>query len=170
MEKRRNLFLIGFMGAGKSAAAKKLHTMYGYEVVEMDSEIEQSQGKSISGIFRDEGEAYFRRLETELLKSFSGKEGYVVSCGGGAAMREENVAEMKKNGKVVWLTASPGTIYERVKNSSSRPLLAGNMNVEYISGLMAEREEKYRNAADIVIDTDSRSLKEICEEIYETAG
>lgn len=80
-------------------------------------------------------------------------------------MRERNVAEMKKNGKVVLLTASAETILERVKNNHDRPLLEGNKNVEFISELMEKRREKYEAAADIVIQTDGKTKKEICDEI-----
>ena len=79
-------------------------------------------------------------------------------------MRERNVAEMKKNGKVVLLTASAETILKRVKNNHDRPLLEGNKNVEFISELMEKRREKYE-AADIVIQTDGKTKKEICDEI-----
>lgn len=80
-------------------------------------------------------------------------------------MRERNVVEMKKNGKVVLLTASPETILERVKNNHDRPLLEGNKNVGFISELMEKRREKYEAAADLIVSTDGKSKKEICEEI-----
>ena len=89
----------------------------------------------------------------------------VISCGGGAALREENVAEMKKNGRVVLLTASPQTIYERVKDSTDRPILNGNNNIEFITELMEKRREKYEKAADIVIYTDGKTVLQICEEL-----
>ena len=80
-------------------------------------------------------------------------------------MREQNVTEMKKNGRVVLLTASPETIYERVKDSNDRPLLKDNNNVEYIAELMEKRREKYEAAADIVIQTDNKTILQICEEL-----
>ena len=89
----------------------------------------------------------------------------IVSCGGGVAMREINVREMKKNGRVVLLTASPETILERVKDSDERPLLRGRKNTEYISELMEIRRPKYRAAADIIVDTDHKNVEEIAEEI-----
>mgnify|MGYP005818677615 FL=1 len=82
-------------------------------------------------------------------------------------MREENVKEMKKNGKVILLLAKPETIYERVKDCHDRPLLEGNMNVEYIKGLMEQRNEKYQAAADVCVHTDEREISEICREIME---
>ncbi len=113
---------------------------------------------SIPDIFATYGEEYFRNLETELLRELRAENGCVISCGGGVALREENVAEMKKNGRVVLLTASPETIYERVKDSNDRPLLNGNKNVEFIADLMEKRREKYEAAADVVIRTDHKTV------------
>lgn len=82
-------------------------------------------------------------------------------------MRENNVAEMKKNGRVVLLTASPETIYHRVKDSHDRPLLENNKNVSFITELMEKRREKYEAAADVIIETDKKSELEICEELVQ---
>ena len=162
---RKNIFLIGFMGAGKSAVARTFQKEFGYRLLEMDEEIERREGKSISDIFRDEGEAFFRELETGLLKSLPEGEELIISCGGGTPLREENVEAMRLRGAIVWLAASPDTILSRVKNSSDRPLLNGNMNLPYIEGLLREREAKYRKAADILVSTDEKSPGEICAEI-----
>ena len=89
----------------------------------------------------------------------------MISCGGGVALRKENVIEMKKNGRVVLLTASPETIYERVKDSDDRPVLNGNKNVEFIADLMEKRREKYEAAADVVIQTDNKTILQISEEL-----
>lgn len=160
-----NVILIGFMGTGKSSVSAYLNKMLGMEVVEMDQEIVDREGMSIADIFEKHGEEYFRNLETNLLIEMQNKNNVVVSCGGGAALREENVVEMKKSGKVVLLTAKPQTIYERVKDSTERPLLNGNMTVEYIADLMDKRRDKYEKAADIIIYTDQKSVEEICEEL-----
>lgn len=80
-------------------------------------------------------------------------------------MRERNVKEMKKNGRVVLLTAKPETILERVKDDHNRPLLEGKKNVEYIAELMEKRREKYQAAADLIVETDGRTAEEICGEI-----
>lgn len=82
-------------------------------------------------------------------------------------MRERNVAEMKKNGRVVLLTASPETIYERVKDSNNRPVLNGRKNVQGISELMEQRREKYEAAADIVVNTDGKTVLQVCEEMIQ---
>ena len=120
---------------------------------------------SIPDIFKTYGEEYFRDLETELLKELQSEHNVVISCGGGTALRECNVAEMKKNGRVVLLTASPKLIYSRVKDIDDRPVLYGRKTVEGISELMEERREKYEAAADIVIQTDNKSVSTICKEL-----
>lgn len=160
-----NIFLIGFMGTGKSTVSRYLSTRFSMESVEMDAVIAKRKGMRISDIFAKFGEEYFRNLETNLLIEMQSKSNTVVSCGGGVPMRETNVKEMKKNGRVVLLTATPNTIYERVKDSHDRPLLEGHKNIPYIAQLMEARREKYEAAADIVIATDGRSESQICEEL-----
>lgn len=160
-----NIVLIGFMGAGKTTVSEYLSTMFAMDVVEMDQVIAEREGMSIPDIFATYGEEYFRNRETQLLKEMQLRKRAVISCGGGAALREENVEEMKKNGRVVLLTASPQTIYERVKDSTDRPVLNGNNNVEFITELMEKRRKKYENAADIVIYTDGKTVLQICEEL-----
>lgn len=160
-----NIVLIGFMGAGKSTVSEYLSTMFAMDVVEMDQVIAEREGMSIPDIFATYGEEYFRNRETELLREMQLRKRAVISCGGGAALREENVIEMKKNGRVVLLTATPQTIYDRVKDSTDRPILNGNNNVEFITELMEKRRGKYEKAADIVIYTDDKTVLEICEEL-----
>ena len=162
-----NIVLIGFMGAGKSTISDFLRTVFAMEVVEMDQIIAEREGMSISDIFETYGEEYFRNLETELLIEMQSKTNVVISCGGGVPMRERNVVEMKKNGRVVLLTAKPETILSRVKDNHDRPLLEGNKNVDFIAGLMEKRREKYQAAADIVIETDGKDKLEICEELVQ---
>ena len=162
-----NIVLIGFMGTGKSTVAACLGAGCGMKIVEMDEEIVSRQGRSIADIFAVQGEEYFRDLETELLKDLQKSGGQVISCGGGAALREENVVQMKKNGRVVLLTAKPQTIYERVKEDEERPLLKEHQTVEYIAQMMEKRRPKYEAAADIVIATDEKSAEQIGREIIE---
>ncbi|HJB94059.1 MAG TPA: chorismate mutase, partial [Candidatus Mediterraneibacter intestinigallinarum] len=101
-----NIVLIGFMGAGKSTISDYLSTMFDMRLVEMDQEISERQEMSIPDIFATYGEEYFRNLETELLRELQTGKNCIISCGGGVALRKENVVEMKKNGRVVLLTAS----------------------------------------------------------------
>ena len=162
-----NILLIGFMGAGKTTISDYLSTMFDMDIVEMDQVIAEREEMSISDIFATYGEEYFRDLETNLLIEMQSHKNAVISCGGGAALRERNVAEMKKNGRVVLLTATPETIYERVKDSNDRPVLNGRKNVKGISELMEQRREKYEAAADIVINTDDKTVLQICEELVQ---
>lgn len=160
-----NIVLIGFMGAGKTTISYYLSMMFDMRLVEMDQEIAEREEMSIPDIFATYGEEYFRNLETNLLKELQTGKNCIISCGGGVALREENVVEMKKNGRVVLLTASPETIYDRVKDSNDRPLLKDNNNVEFIADLMEKRKEKYEAAADVVIQTDGKSILQISEEL-----
>ncbi len=160
-----NIFLIGFMGTGKSTIAEDLKTIYGMDVVEMDQVIADQERMSIPDIFASHGEEYFRALETNLLKELQFRTNTVISCGGGVAMRVENVNEMKKSGKVVLLTATLETVCERVKDSDERPILNGNKNAAYIAELIEKRRERYESAADIIVSTDKKSVQEICKEI-----
>lgn len=162
---KENIFLIGFMGAGKSTVARAMKKHYGMRLIEMDEQIEYQEKMSVPKIFEVHGEPYFRKLETDLLEGLSSQENTVVSCGGGVPMRACNVEAMRKSGKVIYLRTSPQQIYERVKTSHNRPLLEGNMNVEYISKLLSQRLPKYQEAADAVVSTDGKRVEDICKEI-----
>lgn len=160
-----NIFLIGFMGAGKSTVAAELKEKLEMDRVEMDQMIVEKQGMPISEIFDEYGEAYFRNLESNTLIELQKRKQTIVSCGGGVVMREENSDHMKKNGRVVLLTAKPETIYERVKDSDERPILNNNMSVDFISSLMDKRKDRYEAVADVTVETDGKNATQICEEI-----
>ena len=160
-----NLFLIGFMGAGKSSVSAGLGRILGREVVEMDERIAAQEGMSIPELFAQKGEPYFRACETALLKSFAQGAPRIVSCGGGVPLREENVAAMRESGTVVLLTASPEVILERVKDSDERPLLQGHKDVPYIAALMEQRRPRYEAAADITVDTSQLNIEEVCRQV-----
>lgn len=160
-----NIVLIGFMGTGKTTVSELLSQNEKMEMIEMDQYIAKQEQMSIPQIFEQKGEEYFRNLETKLLIDLQETKNLIISCGGGVPLRECNVVEMKKNGKVVLLTATPETIYERVKNDENRPVLKGRKNAEGIKQLLEERREKYEKAADITVSTDHKTVQEICEEI-----
>jgi shikimate kinase len=162
-----NIYLIGFMGVGKSTIAKIFEKEYRMKLVEMDEEIVRQEKRAISEIFATDGEAYFRNLETELVRKTKCRNDQIVSCGGGTVLRAENVAMMKENGFIICLTAKAETILERVKGNNDRPLLNGNMNVKYISELMEKRRAVYETAADLLIETDGKSALDICSEIMD---
>ena len=164
---KEQIYLIGFMGSGKSSVSRRLAGALGIRWLEMDDILKKEAGKEITQIFAEEGEEAFRRMETGLLARLSEEGAAVVSCGGGAALRPENVELMKKKGTVVLLWASPEEIYRRIHRSTDRPVLNGHMDVDYIAGLMAKRDPFYRKAADLTIDTDGKLPGEIAGEIAE---
>ncbi len=165
MMNQGHIILIGFMGTGKTTISRELHRVTGMEETDLDACISDREGCSIPDIFEKKGESYFRRLETECLNELLAGNPVILSCGGGTPLREENRNAMQGKGTVVWLTASPQTIYDRVKENRDRPLLNGNMNVEYIASLLKQREECYKQAADCIVNTDQKSVSEIAEEI-----
>lgn len=162
-----NVVLIGYMGTGKSVTARAMAKLFGLDIIEMDETIEEREGMSISEIFRTRGEAYFRELETSLLVEMQELNNVVVSAGGGTPLRQCNVDEMKKIGTVVLLTASPEVVLERVSRNNNRPLLEGNKNIDFITGMLDERRDKYMAAADVVIDTDGKNKFDVAKEINE---
>ncbi len=160
-----NIMLIGFMGAGKSTVSSYLSKMLVMDEVEMDQLIVEKEGMSIPAIFEKYGEEYFRNAESNTIIELKDKKQAIISCGGGVVLRSENVKAMKEYGRIVLLTAEPETILERVKDSDERPILNGNMNVEFISGLLEKRRQFYLDAADVVVSTDRKTIQQVCEEI-----
>ena len=163
----RNIYLIGFMGVGKSTIGRLLSKEMKGQLIEMDETIEKEQGMTINEIFARYGETHFRDLECKLVERIAGEEGKIVSCGGGAVLRPLNVENMKKSGIIVFLSATPEKIYKRVRHATNRPLLNGNMNVEYIAGMMEKRRSLYESAADVTISTDKKTTVEIVKEILQ---
>lgn len=161
------VYLVGFMGVGKSTVAKELSGRLHLPVVDTDEAIVELEGRSIPEIFEREGEESFRRKETGMLLRMSESGAKIVSCGGGIAMREENRDIMARHGVTVLLEASPETILERVKGDDNRPLLAGKKNVTDIAAMMEARRPAYEAAADLRIPVDGRAPAEIAEEIVE---
>ena len=131
------------------------------DVIEMEQIIAEREGMTNPDIFDVHREQYFRDLETNLLIEMQSRKNVVISCGGGTPLRECNVVEMKKNGRVVLLTASPETIFDRVKDSHDRPVIENNKNVPFIADLMEKSRAKYEAAADIIINTDGKRLIEV---------
>lgn len=160
-----HIYLIGFMGTGKSTVSKELHSRLGLSEIDMDLYIESRQQMKISDLFQTYGEGYFRDLETAALREISQQKPAIISCGGGAVLRPENVQIMHGSGCVVQLTATPETVFERVRHCTHRPVLNGNMNVSYIRSLMEQRSFAYESACQIAVKTDGRTPEEIADEI-----
>ena len=135
------------------------------KVYDMDEEIVKKAGMSINDIFEKFGENHFRDIETEVACELSKKEGAIISCGGGAVLRSENVEYMKNNGNIFLLRATPETVYERVKDSKDRPILNEDMSIDHISALMNKRRDIYEECANVKVDTDDLSAFEVAMEI-----
>ncbi|MCI9298417.1 MAG: shikimate kinase [Lachnospiraceae bacterium] len=166
--KEEHVILIGFMGSGKSSTGVALSYRLQRTVLDTDKLIEKQEGRSISEIFRKEGEAYFRERETALLRELKKEKAkQIFSTGGGMPLREENRALLSELGTVVYLSVSPETVYERLKGDTTRPLLQGDNPLQKIKTLLAEREEFYRQAADMVIRSDGKNTTQVADEIME---
>lgn len=162
-----HIILIGFMGVGKSTISKELRMQTNRMEVDTDVWIEEKEGRTISEIFETEGEEYFRQVETAMIDELGDMKASIISCGGGMALRELNVRKLQALGKVVLLTAKPETIYQRVCNNNARPILNGNMNVEYIINLMEKRRPFYERAANVTVSTENKMISDIAKEILE---
>lgn len=160
-----NIVLIGFMGTGKSTVSKYLKDMLAMNEADVDAMIVEEQKMPIRDIFAQYGEEYFRDCESNAILRLQSCRQTIISCGGGAVMRKENVRNLKKSSYIVLLTASPETILERVKDHGGRPILNGNMNVEFIKALMEKRKDYYEKAADVIVETDHKCIQQICEEL-----
>lgn len=160
----KNIVLVGFMGTGKTVIAKKLARQLKMRYLEVDSIIEQRQGMNINDIFRTRGEAYFRDVETEVVKELAEQEGLVVSTGGGVVLREENIQALGQSGVLICLTASPDEIYRRVNRETHRPLLSVADPMTEIKRLLKKREPFY-NKIRRRVNTDGKNIDQVAAEI-----
>ena len=155
-----NLTLCGMMGSGKSTVGKALSHITGKPFVDTDTLIEEKHG-SISKIFAEYGEEYFRTLETQTVKELSGKDGLIIATGGGLVLREENVALLKQNGQIVYLQAKLSTLQSRLAGDKTRPLLqTGRLEL-----LLNERAPVYEGVADLTVQADGKTPDELAKEI-----
>ena len=163
-----NVILIGFMGSGKTTVGLRLSYRLRRPVIDTDKEIEREEQRTISDIFAADGEAYFRDKETACLRKLIGSANHqIISVGGGLPIREENRALLHELGQVFYLRAKGETIYERVKDDTTRPLLQGGDPLAKIQALLNERDPYYQAAADVVISVDGKSFDQILNEIEE---
>jgi shikimate kinase len=159
-----NVYLIGFMGSGKTTVGKKLALRTGWACVDMDQEISKREGRSITEIFETNGESYFRDLESSLLKELSAAGKLLVTTGGGVVLRTENRLLMRSTGFVISLKANREVIKKRVEAQGGRPLLQESELDKRITTLLSERKGMYDDA-DLQIDTSNRDVCDIVEEI-----
>ncbi len=167
-EEKENVVLTGFMGSGKTSVGIRLSYRLQKAVLDTDKMIESREGRSISDIFAAEGEPYFRDLETALLRELAeGLSNQILSVGGGLPLREENRTLLRKIGTVVYLRVRPETVYERLKNDTTRPLLQGPDPLEKIRNLLEARRDCYESGADLIVDVDNKNMEEVLADIRE---
>lgn len=155
MNHSERIFLIGFMGAGKSTLGKMLAAKLEYQFIDLDAAIELIAGKSINSIFSEHGENYFRELERKILHQLKDRQGIVVATGGGCAAHQDNLAWMKENGLTIFLNVQPGALFHRLAPEKlHRPLIAKLTDVElmeFIIETLSLRQQIYKQA-DYTID------------------
>ncbi len=159
----KNIILVGMMATGKSTVGAILAEQLGYELVDLDQVIIETEGRSIAEIFADNGEEYFRRVETEVLKRMLKDKKKIISTGGGAVLAPGNTLLMLENGIVVALTASEEEIISRVSGDHKRPLLAGNAE-EKVRRIMEQRRDAYL-FAHYTVDTTGLNTAQVSEHI-----
>ena len=162
-----NLYLVGFMGVGKSALGRRVAKELNYQFIDSDHSIEKEYGRPIPEIFKNEGEASFRQYELEFIQSGHPSSRCVVSCGGGLVIQDGMKELLKDKGVVICLFASLETIIERISRNSDRPLINVSNPEARIRELFAERESVYMKSGPC-ISTEGRSIAEVVRHILRT--
>lgn len=170
--KNNLIYLAGFMGSGKSTIGPILANTIGWDSIDLDKVIEEKTGKKVKEIFEQNGEPYFRKIESDMLRELSAGENVVISLGGGTIADERNLSVMKKSGTIIYLKASTDSFYKRLKYKRDRPNLnptnSDELNkekfVSRINDLMAQRK-KYYEQANIIVDTDDASVGQTVDRI-----
>jgi shikimate kinase / 3-dehydroquinate synthase len=160
----KNVVLTGFMGTGKTEIGKALARQLGYEFIDTDVLIEKREHQSISKIFQDFGEAYFRKVEKKIIRSLSNRQGLVIATGGGAVVDPQNVTALRKRGFLIGLKAQPKIIHSRLERHQNRPLLDGQGRIKQI-GRMLEIRQPYYDRADFMLRTDQLNVKEASRQV-----
>lgn len=166
-ELKGNIALIGFMGTGKTTISQALSRITGFEEIDVDKYIVDNAGMAISDIFEKYGEQHFRDLETKALQELKDRKGQIISCGGGAVLRDENVEILRQGGVIVLLTATPETIFERVKDHTHRPILNNDMSLGHVKELMDKREPRYQSVAEVKVNVDDNNRVMACYDMLQ---
>ena len=163
---KTNIALIGFMGTGKTAVGQALADKLGMQFIELDSLIERKAGMSIPDIFEQDGEITFRELEIEVTSEVAGESYSVIACGGGLVLNKINIDRLRENAIIIYLTATPDVILNRVSNEEGqRPLLDVENPVQTVGELLEYRKPFYERAAEITIDSSKMDIDTVVEEI-----
>jgi shikimate kinase len=163
---KTNVALIGFMGAGKTTTGRALAQRLGKRFVEMDALIETGTGKTITEIFKSEGEIAFRQMEIDAIAEVAKGENQVIACGGGVVLNRINVDRLKQQGVVVYLATSLAAIVHRIaRDDATRPLLNVKNRVAEMKSLLRVRTPLYQAAADITVNTSGLSAERVVDKI-----
>ena len=167
MRHPQNIFLIGPMGAGKSAVGRQLAKLLHLSFVDSDDEIETRTGVDIPFIFEKEGEDGFRKREAKVIDDLSAMESVVLATGGGAVADPQNRSRLGARGFVVYLYTTVDQQLARTQKGRERPMLANGDSRNILEDLMAVRDPMYRKIADLTVETDGRKVKAVANEILE---
>lgn len=167
MKQPKNLFLVGPMGAGKSAVGRQLARLMHLEFVDSDDEIESRTGVDIPFIFEKEGEEGFRKREVKVIDELSQMDGVVLATGGGAVVDPDNRSRLGARGFVVYLYTSVEQQLDRTSRGRNRPMLENGDRETVLRELMEIRDPLYREIADLTVDTDGRRVQTVAREIHE---
>ena len=167
MKQPSKIFLVGPMGAGKSAVGKQLARSLHLAFADSDDEVESRTGVDISFIFEKEGEEGFRKREAAAIDDLTAKDNIVLATGGGAVVRPENRSHLGARGFVVYLYTSVDQQVSRTAKGRDRPLLENGDPREILEALFQVRDPLYREVADLVVNTDGRRVRSVVDEIIE---
>jgi len=163
----RSIFLVGMMGAGKTTLGRHLARLLDRQFIDLDHELEARCGVSVAVIFDIEGEAGFRRRETEALDACTRQPDIILATGGGAVLAEQNRSYLKERGVVIYLRAQADELYRRLAYDKSRPLLQTDDPQARIAELLAEREPLYEEVADYVFTTGHTSVHRAVQDLMQ---
>ncbi|MBT8084988.1 MAG: shikimate kinase AroK [Woeseia sp.] len=166
MPKVNNIFLVGPMGAGKSAVGRQLARLLHLEFLDSDDEIEARTGVDIAFIFEKEGEAGFRKREAAVIDTLTQRDGVVLATGGGAVVDPQSRGWLGGRGYVVYLYTSVDQQFSRTQRGRERPLLENRDPREVLTEMMDIRDPLYREIADLVVNTDGRRVPTVAKEIF----
>jgi shikimate kinase len=161
-----NLVLIGYRGTGKSTVATLLAERLGMEVVSLDQEIVRHAGRPIPEIVAAHGWPHFREIEAAITKREAARDNIIIDAGGGVILRDDNVANLRRNGTLFWLRASVPVIVKRIEGGTERPsLTAGKSFTEEVEDVLRDRTPKYSAAAHHTVDTDGRTAAAVADDV-----